>query len=144
MSILQHNVPGARVVDFFAGSGALGFEALSRGAVHCDFVELTSAGVRAIHENADTLGATSRITVHRADALRFAEKCDRATWALAFADPPYNLGLAPRIVSLWLANPFARILSVEHDVHETLPADLNNGGETRTYGGTAVTIYRAE
>jgi hypothetical protein len=58
---------------------------------------------------------------------------------MAFADPPYNLGMAPRVAAQWLRVPFAAILGVEHDAHEALP----EGGDTRTYGGTAVTIYRA-
>jgi 16S rRNA (guanine966-N2)-methyltransferase len=144
MSRLQYDIPGARVVDLFAGSGALGLEALSRGALHCDFVDLAPTAVRAIHENAETLGASAQIAVHRADALRFVEKAGAGAWHVAFVDPPYNLGLAPRIVRLWLATPFARILSVEHDVHEALPTTEGTDVQraTRTYGGTAVTIYR--
>jgi 16S rRNA (guanine966-N2)-methyltransferase len=138
MSILQHEIPDARVADLCAGSGALGLEALSRGAACCDFVELTEAGLRAIRENADRLGALPRATIHRADALRFVSRPDAGPWDIAFADPPYNQGIAPRLAELWLVRPFARILGVEHDVHEAVPP----GGESRTYGGTAVTIYR--
>jgi 16S rRNA (guanine966-N2)-methyltransferase len=138
MSILQPDIPGARVADLFAGSGALGLEALSRGAAFCDFVEVSDTGVRAIRENAATLGALPRASIHRADALRYVQKRDLAPWDIAFADPPYNSGLAPRLANLWHTRPFARVFSVEHDVHEELPP----GGERRTYGGTAVTIYR--
>ena len=138
MSMLQHEIPGARVVDLFAGSGALGLEALSRGAAFCDFVELSDAGLRAIRENAASLGALDRSAVHRGDAVRYVQKAAGAQWDIAFADPPYNLGLAPRIAKLWLTRPFSRTLGVEHDVHEALP----EGGTTRTYGGTAVTVYK--
>lgn len=138
MNILQHDIPDASVVDLCAGSGALGLEALSRGAAHCDFVEVSEAGLRAIRENAATLGATGRSTFHRGDATRFVARSDRGPWDIAFADPPYNLGIAPRLAELWFDRPYARILSVEHDVHEAMPP----GGETRTYGGTGVTIYR--
>ena len=57
MSILQPEIPGARVVDLFAGSGALGLEALSRGAAHCDFVEIATRSLAALRANAEKLGA---------------------------------------------------------------------------------------
>ena len=137
MSMLQYDIPGARIVDLFAGSGALGLEALSRGAAFCDFVELSDAGLRAIRENAAALGALDRVAIHRGDAIRYVQKAAGTPWDIAFADPPYNLGLGPRIGKLWLTRPFSRILGIEHDVHETLP----EGGTMRKYGGTAVTVY---
>lgn len=138
MSVLHPTIPGARVVDLFAGSGALGLEALSRGAASCDFVELAAPSLQAIRENVEALGAASLVTVRRGDALRFAQKLETGAFDIAFADPPYHLGIAPRLARLWLATPFADVLGVEHDVHELMPP----GGDTRTYGGTAVTIYR--
>lgn len=140
MSILHGLLPGARVVDLFAGSGALGLEALSRGAAHCDFVDIAPASLRAIRENGEALGvAAAEWDVHRTDALRFVQRLGAQAYDVAFADPPYNLGLAPRLAEAWRAVPFAGVLGVEHDVHEAMP----DGGETRTYGGTAVTLYRA-
>lgn len=138
MSILQPEIPGAKVVDLFAGSGALGLEALSRGAAFAEFVELSAPGLKAIRTNADTLGASSRMHVHRGDALRFAKKLPVHAYDIAFADPPYNLGLAPKLAQCWLHTPFARVLGVEHDAREDMP----EGGDRRTYGGTAITIYR--
>jgi 16S rRNA (guanine966-N2)-methyltransferase len=138
MSIVQPDVIGARVLDLYAGSGALGLEALSRGAESADFVDVAPAAIKAIRENGAALGALDRMRIHRGEALRFAQKLEAKAFDLAFADPPYNLGMAPRLAAQWLRVPFATILGVEHDVHEALP----EGGDTRTYGGTAVTIYR--
>jgi 16S rRNA (guanine966-N2)-methyltransferase len=138
MSIVQPDVIGARVLDLYAGSGALGLEALSRGAESADFVDVAPAAIKAIRENGAALGALERMRIHRGEALRFAQKLEAKAFDLAFADPPYNLGMAPRLAAQWLRVPFATILGVEHDVHEALP----EGGDTRTYGGTAVTIYR--
>ena len=138
MSIVNPELPGARVLDLYAGSGALGLEALSRGAATADFVELSSQSLRAIRENGEALGATSQMRVHRGDALRFAQRLDPGAFDVAFADPPYDLGIAPRLAALWLQRPFARIFGVEHSTHEALPA----GGDTREYGSTAVTIFR--
>jgi 16S rRNA G966 N2-methylase RsmD len=78
--------------------------------------------------------------IHRGEALRFAEKLGEGAFDIAFADPPYGLGMAPRLAALWQRAPFASVLGIEHDAHEQLP----QGGETRTYGGTAVTIYRVD
>ena len=139
MSIMQPVLPGARVLDLYAGSGALGLEALSRGAESADFVDVSPASIKAIRENGTTLGALDRMRIHRGEALRFAQKLTASAFDVAFADPPYNLGMAPRLASQWLRVPFANILGIEHDAHEVLP----EGGDTRTYGGTAVTIYRS-
>jgi 16S rRNA (guanine966-N2)-methyltransferase len=139
MSIVHPSLPGARVLDLFAGSGALGLEALSRGATSADFVELGAGSLRAIRENGEALGALAQMQIHRGDAMRFAQRLDAGAYDIAFADPPYSLGLAPKIAALWLAVPFATILGVEHDAREELP----DGGSTRRYGDTAITLYQA-
>lgn len=138
MSILQHDIPDARIVDLFAGSGALGLEALSRGAAFVDFVESSSKSLEALRRNIDTLQTAGQTRVHRADALRFIERLDAGAYDMAFADPPYRLGLAARVAERWLDVPFASVLAVEHDVREALP----DGATRRTYGDTVITIYR--
>ncbi|HSA57037.1 MAG TPA: RsmD family RNA methyltransferase [Gemmatimonadaceae bacterium] len=140
MMILHHELPGARVLDLYAGSGALGFEALSRGAASVDFVELAPASLKALRENGAALGALEQMRIHRAEALRFAQRLEVGAFDVAFADPPYGLGMAPKLAMAWFRVPFAGILGIEHDVHEVMPA----GGETRVYGGTGVTLYRVE
>ena len=138
MSIVGPELPGARVLDLFAGSGALGLEALSRGAASADLVEIAPQSLAAIRENVATLGADS-VVVHRADALRFVESLAPHAYDVAFADPPYGLSLATRLAERWLATPFASILGVEHRRDERLPGD----GDSRRYGDTVVTFYRA-
>jgi 16S rRNA (guanine966-N2)-methyltransferase len=138
MSILQHDLPGARVLDLFAGSGALGLEALSRGAESADFVEIAARSLRALRDNATALQAGADVTIHRGDALRFIEQLAPGAYDVAFADPPYGLGMAARVARRWLEVPFATILSIEHAAEEALPP----GGDERRYGGTAITIYR--
>ena len=137
-SILQQSIPDARVLDLFAGSGALGFEALSRGAVSVDFVETAKASLAAIRDNATTLNVGERVTIHRSDALRFAERLQPAQYDVAFADPPYATKNAAELVELYRTNPFARQFSIEHS------ADLIVvGGDTRRYGDTAVTFFES-
>ena len=138
MSVLGPELPGARVLDLFAGSGALGLEALSRGARSADFVEIAPGSLAALGENIAALDLGGVALVHRADALRFAERLGAAAYDLAFADPPYTADAAERLAALFRRRPFARILSVEHRADLALPGD-----DTRRYGDTAVTFFRA-
>ena len=81
-------VVGARVIDAFAGSGALGIEALSRGAEHCTFIERDREALEVLHENIETLGLTDRSTVVRGDAMTNIGLVRNAS--LVLADPPYE------------------------------------------------------
>lgn len=140
MSILQPDIPGSRVLDLYAGSGALGLEALSRGAEWTDFVENHPATLRVLKKNIEALEPGDMFAVHRADAFKFAQRLEPHSYDLAFADPPYAGGHAARLVEVWLERRFARILSVEHSARENLPAT----GDTRRYGSSAITFYREE
>jgi 16S rRNA (guanine966-N2)-methyltransferase len=139
MSIVNPSLPGARVLDLFAGSGALGLEALSRGACSVDFVETSPDALQALRDNADLLGAGEAMTVHRRDAIQFLEALPPEAYDVAFADPPYRRGFSEQVARQWLETPFARVLGVEHASAETMP----DGGDTRRYGATAITFYRA-
>lgn len=138
MSIVQPLIPGARVLDLFAGSGALGLEALSRGAEHCDFVEIAARSLATVRANVEKLGAGNAAHIVRGDALKFVERLERDAYDIAFADPPYGLNLATRIAERWLAVPFAAVLGVEHGTKDMMPT----GGDTRRYGDTCITFYR--
>ena len=138
MSIVQTEIPGSRVLDLCAGTGALGLEALSRGATYVDFVENDPRSLRVLEENIAGLDAGGRCRVHRADAMKFVAKSIPKAWSLAFADPPYRRGLARTLALLWLETRFSTIFGVEHGALEVLP----EGGDRRRYGDTAVTIYR--
>jgi|SRR5687767_1742682 16S rRNA (guanine966-N2)-methyltransferase len=140
MSIVQPHLLDAAVLDLFAGSGALGLEALSRGASSAVFVEIAPASLRALSENIEALDAGDVATVRRADALRFVEALAAHAFDVAFADPPYGHGAAARLAELWHATPFARVLGIEHRAGEEMPP----GGDSRRYGSTAVTVYESE
>jgi len=140
MSILQLDLPEARVLDLYAGSGALGLEALSRGAISADFVEKDPRSLRALEENIATLGAGDLAKIHRRPALAFAESLVALSYDVAFADPPYTTGDAAKLAERWKAAPFSRVLSVEHSANDAMP----EGGVTRRYGSTAITFYRNE
>lgn len=135
MSILGDALEGARVLDLFAGSGALGLEALSRGAASVTFVELNPPSLQALQQNIASLGVEEAVTVHRGDAMRHAERLAAGEYDVVLADPPYTVDHASKLVSLFRRTPFGRILSVEHRADLELPGD-----STRRYGDTAITF----
>lgn len=137
MSALQFDLPDARVLDLFAGSGALGIEALSRGARHVTFVERAGPALDALAANLEMLGALDEAELVRADALEYARTLAPDTFDIALADPPYGRQLAQRLAEIFAASPFAAWLWVEHGADEPLPA--LPGLVTRRYGATALT-----
>jgi 16S rRNA (guanine(966)-N(2))-methyltransferase RsmD len=143
-NLVQHRValPGARVLDLFAGSGALGLEALSRGAATATFVEQHRGALGVIRRNAASLGVGERCTVLRADALRFLDAPPEAPYDLVLADPPYALDALPRLPDLAL--PLLAtdgLLVLEHDATQTFTghAALET---SRAYGQTVVSLFR--
>ncbi|HEX7938001.1 MAG TPA: 16S rRNA (guanine(966)-N(2))-methyltransferase RsmD, partial [Gemmatimonadaceae bacterium] len=94
MSIVQLDIPDARVLDLFAGSGALGIEALSRGARSADFVESSAKSLKILQANLAGLDAGAEASVHKADALKFIRDLAPLSYDVAFVDPPYAQGLA--------------------------------------------------
>lgn len=140
MSIVHSVLPEARVLDLCAGSGALGLEALSRGAATCDFVEIATPAVRVIQENLDRLGGHEGAAIHRVDAGVFVQTLGPLAYDVAFADPPYAAETVWELVNRWLEVPFAAVFGIEHSSSLSLPAP----GETRRYGSTSLTFFRAD
>jgi len=138
MSIVQLSLPGARVLDLFAGSGALGIEALSRGAESAEFVDSDPRALTVLRSNLTALGAMELATVTRADALEFAESLSPDAYDVVFADPPYATDACVRLASRWLQAPFSGVIGIEHSRSTLMPP----GGETRRYGDSGVTFYR--
>lgn len=136
----------SRVLDLYAGTGALGIEALSRGADWCDFVERGQRSCQTIGENLANTGLAERATVH---ALSAGQAINRLTgpYTLVLADPPYNderaLEDLERVASSPVVAPGA-VLVVEHSRRREAPPAL--GGrplqQTRRHGDTCVSFYR--
>lgn len=141
MSALRPDLGGARVIDLFAGTGALGIEALSEGATSCTFVERGSPALRVLQSNLEALDVDpGRYSVMRADVHRAVERLDRLAYDIALADPPYAGDDAERLVRSFHTLPFARILCVEHDPRTSFPWSPI---WDRRYGDTALTFFAA-
>lgn len=139
-SALGARVVGARVVDLFAGSGALGIEAWSRGARHVDFVERAGRAVGVLRKNLEDLEIEDTCTVHQRDVGGYLDAAAERGEVLdvALADPPYASEWARRLARRLRKRPFARLLCVEHG-----PGALE--GETgvvwqRAYGETLLSF----
>jgi len=141
MSALHAEFPGATVLDLFAGSGALGLEALSRGAAHVTFVEQSGAALRALRANIDALGAGDDVTVVRGDAIQYAAALEPLAFDIVLADPPYDRDYAETLIRLFIERPFARWLWVEHRAGAAIPE--SPGARTRRYGDSAITSIPA-
>lgn len=131
-NVLEHAawappLDGARVVDLFAGSGALGFEALSRGGVFCLFVDIDAAARGAIRDNIEALQLFGITRLHRRSATDLGEKPAKlgAPFNLVFLDPPYGEDLAPAALAglidgHWVTDDALAVLEVAAD--EDVPA----------------------
>ena len=139
LDLLAVDLPSARVLDLFAGTGALGLEAISRGAHRADFVELRPDSLHALRANVALLRLRERTRIFKRDALPFAAALAADSYDIAFADPPYGSRMLDRVIEGWQGTRFARVLAVEHASDHELPP----GGQRRTFDASAVTIYRA-
>ncbi len=135
---LGETVVGAKVLDLFAGTGALGLEAISRGARSCDFVEFRPASLHALRTNIARLKLRERTRTFKKDAVLFAASLPAGSYDLAFADPPYESKVLDRVVTDWLKNRFSSWLAVEHARSHKLP----RGHFHQKFGDTAITIFR--
>lgn len=135
-------LPGARVLDLFAGSGALGLEALSRGAATATFVERAPAALKAIRANLAALEATAR--VHDRDVVAFVRDASQAggPYDLVFLDPPYRdaAGLGPALDLTALLADGGRAVS-ESDRREPLTLPGLAVTDERRYGDTIIRIH---
>ncbi len=137
LDMVAPDVAGARILDLFAGTGALGLEAISRGARSADFVETRPSSLHALKANIALLRLRERTRVFKRDALPFAGALDADRYDIAFVDPPYGSRMLDRVIDSWNAKRFSRVLAVEH----ALTHDLPKGKARRVFEDTVVTIY---
>ncbi len=150
-NVLEHapwspSLKGARIIDLFAGSGALGLEALSRGAAVCRFVERNQAALAAIRANADALGLIDRVRIDRRDAATLGPRTDAdgPPFDVAFLDPPYGEGLgeaalARLVAGDWLAT--AALVVLERGADDPAPTPERYALiDERTWGAARVSF----
>jgi len=138
LDAIDSDVQGARVLDLFAGTGALGLEALSRGARSADFVEFRPSSLHALKANVAALGLRRQTRIFKRDAIAFVEALGMDTYDVAFADPPYGSRILDRVLEAWRRRSFSRVFAVEHDPAHELPA----GAQQLIFLDAAVTVYR--
>ena len=139
MKLLRNDLEGARVLDLFAGTGALGLEALSRGAKYVDFVEFRPASLHALQANIKALRVMEKTRVYKKDALPFADILPPDRYDVAFADPPYVSRMLDRLIERWQRAPWSRILVAEHATTHQLPRAASHA----RFEETAISVYRA-
>jgi 16S rRNA (guanine966-N2)-methyltransferase len=140
------DLAGRRVLDLFAGSGALGFEALSRGARHVTFVDRSNAALEVVRANASALGLAEQVALRRGEALAVLRRLAGETpFDLVFLDPPYADARLPRALAGLVA---ARLLAAEALVvaesdrrHPPGPIEGLAAIDERRYGDTLITWY---
>lgn len=146
-NVLAHRfagrLDGARVLDLFAGTGALGLEAVSRGAAHCLFIEESAEGRGLIRDNVEAFGLQGRTKVFRRDATALGAAGTIAPFNLVFADPPYGKGLGERALRSaraggWLA---PEALCVVEEA-AAAPFDPGQGFELLDQRGYGETVIR--
>lgn len=144
-NILEHNYKDvlhhARVLDLFAGTGACGLEALSRGAAFAAFIDKGHEAQKIIHENIDTFGVSDQTVVIRLDATALKPLTHFAPFSLVFCDPPYGKSLSRKALTScaqkgWLAPNALILVEEETGEHDLLPETDFTLLDTRIYGST--------
>jgi 16S rRNA (guanine966-N2)-methyltransferase len=147
--ILEHSfadfsLDSTYVLDLFAGSGALGIEALSRGAAFCLFVESDATARAVIRNNIDSLGLTGNTKLFGRDATNLGAAPNKEAFRLVFLDPPYRKGLSTLALASasggrWLALGAIVVIEDHRDTKPDLPVDFTQLDE-RSWGDTRVTF----
>jgi 16S rRNA (guanine966-N2)-methyltransferase len=150
-NVLEHGAPcfdfeAARVLDLFAGSGALGLEALSHGARYCLFIEECAGARAAIRRNVEAIGLTGITKIWRRDATKLGEAGTLQPFQLIFCDPPYGKGLGERALAEavnrgWAEQGAIAVLEERADVEIVWAAGFEEI-DRRRYGDTQVAIAR--
>lgn len=145
-SIIQFDIPGARVLDLFGGTGQLGIEALSRGAKSAVFVDAGENACRLIRENLKRTGLTGEASVIRGDYLEYLKRC-REKFDVILLDPPYAeifLENALKMITEIDILQSGGIIVAERPLGKEIPWDFSGFSRSRDYkyGKTLLTLYR--
>jgi len=140
LELVREELDGARVLDLFAGSGAVGLEALSRGAKYVDFVENGPEALHSLKANVAALRVSKQPRIFKKDVLPWIKQLEDGRYSVAYVDAPYGSLKLDRVLEQWQKVPFADVLVVEHEKdHEIGP----KGKQYDFEGPSRVTILRA-
>lgn len=145
-SAIQFDIEGRRVLDLFAGSGALGIEALSRGAAHCVFVDQSPDAVAVIRQNLKVTGLSGQVICREAAAY-LEQTQEGQPFDLVFLDPPYQYSQLPHILKQVSARvPKGGIVACETDRQQQLPERVDSLSLYRTYryGKVRLWVYHSQ
>lgn len=150
MDALMPRLPGARVLDLFAGAGGVGLEALSRGAAHATFVERDAQAIAALRQNVEALGVREQTRLIRGEVGRELGRLAAAgeRFDVVFLDPPYEADLTQQTLGRLgegvLTSP-AAVVVAQHLTKHAPPATIGRLGafRSRRFGETTLTFYRA-
>ena len=146
-NVIQFDIPGRRVLDLFAGTGQLGIECLSRGSVHCDFVEVAPAAMKIVKDNVTACRLADKAAFHQKDFSAFLNGARGSKYGLIFLDPPYASDSLERALKTIAAIDIVEengIIVCETPVESVLPElpeSYSKAGEYR-YGKIKITLYR--
>jgi 16S rRNA (guanine(966)-N(2))-methyltransferase RsmD len=138
MQLLANDLEGATVVDLFAGTGAIGLEALSRGAKYVDFVEFRPSSLHPLKANIAALRVQQKTRIYKKDALPFADALPPDRYDIAFADPPYESRMLDRLIERWQQAPWSAVLVAEHARTHQLP----RASQFTMLEDSAISVYR--
>jgi 16S rRNA (guanine966-N2)-methyltransferase len=138
MEMIAADLKDARVLDLFAGTGAVGLEAISRGAASADFVETRPSSLHALRANVALLRLRDKTRIFKRDALPFAAALTPDSYEIVFADPPYESRMLDRVLESWRERSFSRVLALEHAATHELP----RAAARRVFEETVISIYR--
>ena len=143
-SIINFDLPSARVLDLFSGSGQLGIEALSRGAAHATFVDADRTSCELTKKNLQTCELLESSRVHKADCFAFLNGTQEQ-FDIAFVDPPYHLGIYDKVLSAVSEKiRDGGVITCEHPIEIKLPSLPHFKSKDYKYGKIVVTVFRKE
>ncbi len=139
LDLLATELKDARVLDLFAGTGAIGLEAISRGARSCDFVEIRPASLHALKANIAVFrGVRDQTRIFKKDAVPFAAMLGEHSYDIVFADPPYESKQLDLVLKSWKEKKFSPVLILEHAAGHVLPPAAGK----RIFEDSAISVYR--
>lgn len=135
---LAKEIEDARILELCAGTGAVGLEALSRGAKYVDFVERDGRALHSLKANVKALREHDRARIFKKDAVPWTRELPEDRYDLVLADPPYGSGVVELLLEIWRERRYAPLFALEHATDHDVP----NGATSKRVGDATLTLYK--